>query len=438
MDNENPWVSRFDHLSTRDQLKVALDIKIEPIANPFTLSIEDLCTRFRVQSSKTFYPTEQCIDAAEHILGVARAFAQHSYPNKKHFLKQIYSEEIDFFEVKPIVVSGFSGIGKSSLLRAVYRAIGKTESIIVDDLHPPFQMSAAFMLTVQERISLTKVMTSITGASNRTDDLLNLTKKVVYQNGIPLLLVDEFQFLATSANANTMIAKLLLGISYIGIPFTYAANFSMINKLLKRPEEEKQRIISDVIVIEPDHHNSVCWRKTIEYILNVAPELFSINIEESAKRLFEITAGRKRALVELVIESIRQRKNLQSKVTMREIEAAFKSSKYATFRIDSEVIASQLVIGRPSKGRRDLWCPLEFRTLKSEEASKEFSENRIHEVAQLDLNSAISPSERKLIKSVESDLNGNQKREKAKVINMPNLNKDKSLLESTQNFLDEL
>lgn len=438
MDNENPWVSRFDHLLTRDQLKVALDMKIEPSANPFKLSIEDLCMRFRVQCRETFYPTEQCIDAAEHIVSVARAFAQHSYPNKKHFLKQIYSEELDFFDVKPIVLSGFAGMGKSSLLRAVSRAIGKTESIKVDDLHPPFQMSSAFMLTIQERISLTQVMASITGVSHRTDNPLRLTKKVVYQNGIPLLFVDEFQFLATSASANTLIAKLLLGISYIGIPFTYAANFSMIDKLLKRPEEEKQRIISDVIVIEPDHHNSVCWRKTIEYILNVAPELFEINIEESAKRLFDMTAGRKRALVELVIESIRQRKNNLSKVTMKEIETTFKSSKYATYRLDTEIITSQLVVGRPSKGRRDLWCPPEFRTLKSEQTSKEFSENRIHQVAQLDLNSAISPAERQLIKSVEADLNGNQKREKAKVIKMPTTSKNMSLLESTMNFMDDI
>lgn len=438
MDNENPWVSRFDHLLTRDQLKAALDMKIEPIANPFKLTIEDLCMRFRVQCRETFYPTEQCIDAAEHIVGVARAFAQHSYPNKKHFLKKIYSEEIDFFDVKPIVLSGYAGMGKSSLLKAVSRAIGQTESIKVDDSHPPFQMSAAFMLTVHERISLTQLMISITGVSHRTDDLLKLTKKVVYQKGIPLLFVDEFQFLATSASANTLIAKLLLGISYIGIPFTYAANFSMIDKLLKRPEEEKQRIISDVIVIHPDHHNTVCWHKTIEYVLDIAPELFSINLEESAKRLFEITAGRKRALVELVIESIRQRKNFQSKVTMREIEAAFKSSKYATYRIDAEIIASQLVVGRPSKGRRDLWCPPEFKTLKSVETSKEFSESRIHQVAQLDLNSAISPAERQLIKSVEADLNGNQKREKAKVIKMPTASKNMSLLESTINFLDDI
>lgn len=438
MENENPWVSRFDHLLTRDDLKTALNFKSEPISNPYKLPLEELCIQFRAKCRETFYPTEQCIDAAEHIIGVARAFAQHSYQDKKSFLKQIYAEEIDFFEVKPIVISGYAGMGKSSLLRAVSRAIGQTQHIKVDDLHPPFQMSSAFMLTVQERISLTQVMTSISGVSHRTDDLLKLTKKVVYQKGIPILFVDEFQFLATSASANTLIAKLLLGISYIGLPFTYAANFSMIDKLLKRPEEEKQRIISDVIVIEPDHHNSVCWRKTIEYVLNVAPELFEINIEENAKRLFDMTAGRKRALVELVIESIRLRKNHQSKVTMREIEAAFKSSKYATYRIDAEIIASQLVIGRPSKGRRDLWCPPEFRTLKSEEAAKEFSENRIHQVAQLDLNSAISPVERQLIKSVEADLNGNQKREKAKIVKMPTTNKNMSLLESTKNFLDEI
>lgn len=438
MDNENPWVSRFDHLSTRDKLKKALDKKNEPILYPFKMPIEELCMRFRIQCRQTFYPTEQCIDAAEHIVGIARAFALHSYPNKKLFLNQVYAEEINFSEVKPIAISGFAGMGKSSLLRAVSRAIGQTESIKVDDFHPPFQMSSAFMLTIQERISLTQVMKSITGVSHRTDDLLKLTKKVVYQKGIPLLFVDEFQFLATSTSANTLIAKLLLGLSYIGIPFVYAANFSMVDKLLKRPEEEKQRIISDVIVIQPDHHNTACWHKTIEYVLDIAPELFSINIEDSAKRLFEVTAGRKRALVELVIESIRQRKNLQSKVTMQEIEAAFKSSKYSAYRIDAEIIASQLVIGRPSKGRKDLWCPPEFRTLKSEESSKEFSDNRINQVAQLDLNSAISPAERQLIKSVESDLNGNQKREKAKVIKISTTSKNMSLLEGTLNFLDDI
>jgi AAA domain len=436
--SSNPWISRFDHLATREQLKKALDRRAEPIKSPSQLRAEVLCGQFRLKSRESFFPTEQSLDVAERIVGVAQAYAHQVYPNQKSFLERIYGDNI-LCDANPIALTGYAGIGKSSLLRRLAEAIGGAESIKIDSFHPPFPISPPYMMAIQERVSLKQIMQSLAGANSGSHEkLLRRTQKVAYQTAIPLILVDEFQFLAISQSANVLIAKLLLGLSYIGLPFVYAANFSLMQKLIKRPEEEKQRILGDVILMEPDHYSSDCWKNTIARVTDIAPEIFQLDIESSAKKLFEMTVGRKRALVELLIESIRVAVENNTVVTQSVIDHAFKSSRYSMYRGDVEVIAKQNVIGKPTKGRLDLWCPEQIKPFVSHPSIKEATENRAQQVAQQELRSAMSPRERKLIKDIETISGGQLKKTRATVIKMPATDKNTSLIESTMNFLDEI
>ena len=40
--------------------------------------------------------------------------------------------------------------------------------------------------------------------------------------------------------------------SYLNAPLVYSANYSLCHRLLKRPQEERDRLLSDIIVVMPE------------------------------------------------------------------------------------------------------------------------------------------------------------------------------------------
>lgn len=443
MSTANPWVSRLSNLLDRQTLKKSMELTPIPIDSPWEMELSDLCKEFEVKCDNSFYPTEQSIDIALRIIGEAASHAKRTYPGPNEFIRLVYepvendeSAVITKFHC-PIVLTGLAGLGKSSLLLAIRRSIPEV-SVKVANSHPNFKLSSAKYFEVGDRAVLNKVLVDVFKVKKTRTNFIQLVKESIYTKSIPLLLVDEFQFSATSSDANTMSSKLLLGLGLLNIPYVCSLNFSLFHKLLKRPQEERDRALANVIVMIPEDPKSKCWQLTIGKLLEIIPTMFRLDINNDSERLFQMTAGRNRALVKLLMEGVRVAAKSQSLVTMSTLEKVYLSKEYATLRQDTELIYQQAILGKPMRGRSDLYCPAEY-VDESNRQKNEAIEYRNQQAAQVELLSTLSVRERQNLVSFQKDLSLNLSAD----MDAPKKKKEKkaltkSLEESTRDFLSQL
>jgi hypothetical protein len=83
------------------------------------------------------------------------------------------------------------------------------------------------------------------------------------------------------------------------------------------------------------------------------------------------------------------------------IEQAFRSILYASYRAETEVILTQTIQNRPSKDRKDLWCPIPLPPDSAAKFLEEASEQRQEQVAALELTAALTRSEREASKAIK-------------------------------------
>ena len=173
--------------------------------------------------------------------------------------------------------------------------------------------------------------------------------------GIALILADEFQFISSN-NANTMMASLLYRLAEIGPPVIYACNFSMVNALWRRPQQDRDRLLLNPIVIYPEKVGQE-WQATVEGMTEVAIEFSDLVGERAALLLHDYTFGIKRCLRSLLsLSYLKMRRSRENKVLLSHVAAAYHSLEYAAMREDVESLAQGRV--SPKLVRKDLSCRL--------------------------------------------------------------------------------
>ncbi|WP_141211464.1 hypothetical protein [Rhodoferax sp. TH121] len=201
------------------------------------------------------------------------------------------------------------------------------------------------------------------GSEGSLGDQLKTARKRAYRDGVALLLADEFQFLTASASANTRITQTLLSMGYCGLPTVYVANHSLLHRLLRRPQEDRDRLLADLMILSPDTPESDDWSDTLAALIAVSPEIFRINPKTDAPQFHRYCAGIKRAAVGLLVEGYRiarsQTNDGRFTVNMEHIQSAYRSHLFFAHRIDIEIVTQQLILGRQVDNKRnDLWCPI--------------------------------------------------------------------------------
>lgn len=194
---------------------------------------------------------------------------------------------------------------------------------------------------------------------------------------------------------------MLLLLGYIGIPYVFAANYSLLHRLLKRPGEEQERLLSKPIIIVPDPWQSDDWQKTLEAQRNVAPKVLKFDPFKDAQNLHRLSAGRKRAAARLFLHAFRAEYPRGGIVDLAAIERAYHSPQYAVDRTETEAIITQTIQNRPVKGRNDLWCPLPLPKDKANEYLENAATARQEMVAEQELRAALTKGERLAAQSIE-------------------------------------
>ena len=195
---------------------------------------------------------------------------------------------------------------------------------------------------------------------------------------------------------------------YCGLPTIYIANYSLLYRLLRRPQEDRDRLLADVIIMAPDGPESSDWAQTLAALMAAAPEVFRIDSESDGAQFHRYCAGIKRTAANLLVAGYRmarvQRPDHEDiYVTMAHIQAAYQSMPFAVHRADVEIITQQLILGRQvNRKHRDLWCPLGQPASLHPHLVEELKHRRNSHVAEEIQKAAATKEERAAIDALSS------------------------------------
>ena len=408
--NNNPWAARFEPLLDKKTIKQRALVTVPEISGFKDMSTELACTKLENALETVFYPTTQCVDILHRLVDTAYAHCITTYPDGKRFLAGIYAKDSPLSEFSPaILLTGLSGTGKTQLMKALSRIQTPENTITVNAEHSPFPLKTMWQVTVNAQSNPTEILRTLSQSEGSASTLVDKCKRIAFRDGVAFLSADEFQFLTGSSNANTRVTQTLLLLAYIGIPWCYNANFSLVARLLKRPEEDRQRLLSDWMILHPDPPSSEDWQKTLQAQKDVAPEILVFDPNKDGDAIHAYTAGRKRAVVKLLVLAYRQEHQRGGLVDLAAIKRAYHSQSYATYREEAEILATQSIQNKAHKTRKELWCPLPLphsATVAFSEASKK---QRDEKVADAELMSALNSDERNAAKEIQKQIQKRQK-----------------------------
>ncbi|WP_288392734.1 ATP-binding protein [uncultured Herbaspirillum sp.] len=441
MSSELYWCERFVGLTDAENLRQKVTTHGAVSEDFPSLPLEDATRELRQALRTVFYPTNQCLNILHRLIGISSAHCLSTYPDARTFMKGLYAEAAPLTDFSPpLCLTGLAGIGKTEVLRAFRRLLSIESEVTVDDNHPPFRIHPPWLVTVQSRSSSRDVLGALANQDGKPYELTKKCRRLAYRDGIPFLIADELQFVTGSDSANTRVSQMLMSLGYIGIPFLFAANFSMLSRLMKRPGEEQQRLLAQPIVMLPDPPDSEDWRNTITALTAVEPHLFKFDVANLAQELHHYTFGRKRALSELLTLAFRIAYSAKE-VTANTLAKAYKSSEYTIYRNEVECLNKQLVDHRPDKKRLDLWCPIPIDRANHAASISQFSiAAREREIADAEVRSSLTPAEAKAAAAVSKAAMAKNSGGKAKVLSIQRKKEisAETLKSNMDSFLDRL
>lgn len=367
---DNPWAARFLAILDKGEIARRATLAPEPLEDIGKLPVEIAAARLKAKLESVYFPTAQGVDILYGWVGLAYQHCLDYYPDRTAFLNCVYSQRSPTPTFRPLICfTGQAGSGKTELVRAFHRIQDPDGTIVVDSRHSPFPLVAVWSLTVQANATSRELLSAHTGDSGSPRDLVESGRRRAYRDGVGFLLNDEFQF-ATGSSANARVTQMLLSTGYLGLPSAYAANYSLLHRLMKRPAEDRHRLLSAPVVLLPEAPESGDWIKTLAAQRAAAPDLLVFDPVRDGAAIHRYSAGDMRAEVALLVCGYHIGRSTTGIVSLREIERAYHSTAYTAYRRDVEAIM-QLTLGdlKVRRHRKDLWCPLDL----PESASSRFA-----------------------------------------------------------------
>jgi hypothetical protein len=362
---DTPWSARFRPLLDKEEIRRRARLAATPLVSLDTLPVDAACAMLSKGIEQVFYPTTQVVDILHRMVERAIGHCLLHYADAKTYMDGIYRKDSPLPQfVPPACLTGLAGVGKSCLADALQRILPADGTVHCPPESATFPLRSLWKIDVRIQSSLKEIFAPLGGAEGTLSDQVRAARRRAYRDGVSQLLADEFQFLTASAEANTRIAQTLISMGYCGLPALYIANFSLLYRMLRRPQEDRDRLLSEVVVMLPDPPESEDWSNTLGAQISVAPGTFQIDPKKDGPQFHRLCAGVKRAGARLLVIGYRIArmegpKDRRTVVTMAEIMAAYESTAFAAQRTDTEIITQQVILNRQvDRKRRDLWCPI--------------------------------------------------------------------------------
>lgn len=402
-----PWTERF--LPLLDKAEIFRRTLHGPtsLSDLEALPVDTACLILARELEQVFYPTTQMVDVLHRQVEIALAHSLLIYPDPRSYLEGIYSRLPPlpaFGSVR--CVTGLAGIGKSSFLKALQRLLPPGEPRVVPSDAAPSPTATLWAMNIQVQSSLRDLFGTFGGPDGVLKDRIDTMRKRAYRDGISLIVADEFQFLTSSSAAHTRLAQTLLSLGYCGLPACYVANYSLLHRLLRRPQEDRDRLLCDFTILTPDLPESEDWMHTLTFQIGVVPDAFRINPATEGAQVHRLCAGLKRTLADLLVLAYRvarlgTRPGERAAVRLKDLQTAYESEQFASHRIDVEIITQQTILNRPiDKRRTDLWCPINAGASAHSELRKALIRQRDVALTHWIQEAAATRRERKALNSI--------------------------------------
>lgn len=363
-----------------------------------------------------FVACQQSIDLGEVIVATAVHHLTKRYTDgEQDYLRRVNSRVINHEPefIPPIPITGHAGVGKSSIIRAISRAIGSPTRVKVGGLEimpVPFAMVpvgiAKSQLAVVRRLGV---------VGKNLEDCCASAQRILYRNATGILSFGELQFVNQSSTANTLVAGILLQAGYLGVPSAYDANFSLMWRLRKRPPEERDRLLENPIVIFPDVPGSQDAIAISQAMLAVAPGIFEIDLNADGLELDVRSGGlrrMKRRLLSLAyLIKRRDAKQSEVRVSIDDIRSAYQSNLFKDSRLTIEELARRQDRSRDNK-EDDLCCPFDEPRTAAQARDQANCDFRNSQVAENEFLAALSAKEKKNL-ALQSERKVTQRRSQA-------------------------
>lgn len=375
----NEWHACFER-STDD---AAIDARIRLIPPPLlglhrqpALSAKDV---YRNSLRELFIPGTQHRNLIRELYEIVVLHLERTYSSIEAYVQRCNTRDLRKIEFDPsfiMILGGLGGVGKSLMSKAIVRFFSEIEPAYIElPGMPRYRVDRIWRMQMKTGGDLKGLLNPyLPHTSGSEDDLIVLAAKHCFTNLVALLLADEFQFVTLSENASAKASKILMRLATIGCPLVTCSNFTLLNKLYKRPQQERRRLLERVRFIFPESMGSPGWRGTLQAQLDVAPEIFSsdksICVAKDVEMLYNYTFGINDCVAKLLSLAYFVARNAgRHLVEPSDVERAYASADYLSSRQDIELLKSQDV---QEKGRRsDLWCDHYFESLQTYKASEQ-------------------------------------------------------------------
>lgn len=420
--NSSPWVSQFDGLMERRTFKSRAEyIPKTPqglLTSPTYLAESSLSNALK----EVIFLSVADLDILQRLLERSHAYAIGAYSSAQQYMANMMSKELKIPSPAPICFTGLAGVGKSTLFTAFENILPAAKEIDVQSamLDRKLRFISHVRINVRTSRNFKEFLAPLLYFNTKHDDkdvavqmspgaAAKTAVRNSYRFGSYATLLDEIQFQTVDSNASANQTKILLMMSYINAPLIYAANYSLCNKLFKRNQEDRDRLLGDVIVIRPLELNDQglgSFLKVYDRILGdcVDGSLCSFLPEYAA-----MTLGIRRKICELTVATFNEMRACKdTKIKKSHLKTAFEKRLTESFRKDIRDLHQINGLMSPKGVDANLWCPfgIEYNRFNF---PPEFRDNTAERTFTNDvLLSQLTGVEKRYVKAFEKSENSTQ------------------------------
>lgn len=330
------------------------------------------------------------------LIAEALAYARVAYASEGEHLGRIYSSTpmSDVDPGKVCVLVGPAGTGKSALLAALERILGGPTVMHLPGHTLPLELICR--VSSNTRGSANAIFLEFCNPANENPrDAIKSAGLWRQTIGTCLCAVDELQFLTQSAQANTKVAKVLLGMSMLPMPSVIACNYSLLRKVMRRPPEERQRYLASPAILLPESPGSDAWIGLLKEYQVVLESYTGFQLVNEQLELWNLSVGNKRILVRLIGGAFQASRHERRKMVMSDIVAYYRSFEFAHMRNEVEEVISRS-ISRSGK-ESDLFPPFSIDPTREQQYTDSIKAARSAKVSEAARKSSLSTTERETL-----------------------------------------
>ncbi|WP_248806894.1 ATP-binding protein [Pseudomonas sp. MWU13-2100] len=393
--------TRFEGLIDIEHIRRKVTIRPEPVGDIDQLSPMLAAHFLDMTLRKIFLPNHFSLELIAELIGKAAVHSAIRSTTEQKFVKGMYYPTPT--ETFPICLTGLAGVGKSATIEALLRVMPGPTEFQIDHCMAPLTAESHWYASAKGKSSGKQLLADFLGIEATTREnaasLQFRAQQQANKRGISLAVLEEMQHL-TPGKGVALTTDFLLTMSGLGLPMVYVSNFSLGHKLLKRNQEDTQRLVAQPRVMWPDAPESKIWADFIDACITASDGRIRTDRDNFSHEIYRGSYGIKRAAIHLIVQAyIQARSENRTWIELGDVHKAYISSAYYAYRTDVEEL-ERIAIGQKTK-RDDLLCP--FGSPARSNIVQFVRRERDNRVAQAVFKGALTAEERDTHKSLKLD-----------------------------------